>query len=276
MRAPVWTHAQQGVVGDVVLAVGVVAVVGGEQRGADAVGDLDQGRVGLVLLGEPVVLDLHEEVALSEDVLESGGQHLGLDLVVGQEGLEDHAAEAAGGGDEALGVALEQLPVQAGLVVVTLEVGGRRELEEVPVALVRLGQQRKVVVELLAPAGVAPGVVDLAPPDRPLVAGLGSHVGLGADDRVDAGLAARRVKVEDPVHVAVVGDAEGGLTVGHGRLDQVAHPRRPVQHRELGVGVEVGERPCCQRLCVPFRIGRPGPWETPRGLSTGCGRVTAV
>ena len=88
-------HAQQGVVGDVVLAVGVVAVVGGEQRGADAVGDLDQGGVGLVLLGQAVVLDLDEEVALAEDVLEAAGQHLGLDLVVGQQRLEDDAAEAA-------------------------------------------------------------------------------------------------------------------------------------------------------------------------------------
>ena len=94
-------HAQQGVVGDVVLAVGVVAVVGGEQRGADAPGDLDQGRVGLVLLGEAVVLELDEEVVLAEDVLEPAGQRLGLDLVVGQQRLEHHAAEAAGGGDRA-------------------------------------------------------------------------------------------------------------------------------------------------------------------------------
>ena len=259
-------HAQQRVVGHMVLAVGVVAVVGGEQGCADAVGDLDQRRVGLVLLGQAVVLDLDEQVALAEDVLESTGQHLGLDLVVGQQGLEHDAAEAAGGGDEALGVALEQLPVEPGLVVVALEVGGRRQLEEVAVALVRLGQEGQVVVELLAPAGVATGVVDLAPADRTLVAGLGGHVGLGADDRVDAGLAARRVEVEDPVHVPVVGDPEGRLAVGHGRLDEVVHPRRPVQHRELGVGVEVGERPCCQRLCVPFPVGRPAPWMVPRAL----------
>jgi len=35
-------------------------------------------------------------------------------------------------------VALEQLPVEAGLVVVALEVGGGRQLEEVAVPLVRL------------------------------------------------------------------------------------------------------------------------------------------
>ena len=71
-------HAQQRVVRDGVLAVRVVAVVGGEQRRADAPGDLDQLRVGPVLVGEAVVLQLDEEVVAAEDVLEPGGPPLGL------------------------------------------------------------------------------------------------------------------------------------------------------------------------------------------------------
>ena len=54
---------------------------------------------------------------------------------------------------------------------------------------------------------------------------------------------AGRVEVEDPVHVAVVGDAERRLAVGDRRRDQVVDPGRAVEHRELGVGVQVGERP---------------------------------
>ena len=42
-----------------------------------------------------------------------------------EERLEHHPAEAAGGGDDALVVALEQLPVRPRLVEVALEVGGR-------------------------------------------------------------------------------------------------------------------------------------------------------
>ena len=56
--------------------------------------------------------------------IEPGGQGLRLDLVVGQQGLEDHPTQASGGGDESGGMALEQLPVQPGLVVVALQVGG--------------------------------------------------------------------------------------------------------------------------------------------------------
>ena len=55
--------------------------------------------------------------------------------------------------------------------------------------------------------------------------------------------------------------------------DQVLDPGGTVEHRELGVGVQVGERPCGQRagafLGVSSRV-------VVRGLSTGCGRVTAL
>ena len=71
-------HAEQRVVGHGVLAVGVVAVVGGQQRRADAPGDLDQLRVGAVLVGQAVVLQLDEEVVAAEDVLEPRGPLLGL------------------------------------------------------------------------------------------------------------------------------------------------------------------------------------------------------
>jgi hypothetical protein len=65
-------------------------------------------------------------------------------------------AEASGRRHQPAGVALEHLPIDPGLVVVALEERDARQLDEVPVPLVALGQQRKVVVELLAALGVAP------------------------------------------------------------------------------------------------------------------------
>ncbi len=61
------------------------------------------------------------------------------------------------------------------------------------------------------------------------------------------------VEVEDAVHVAVVGDPDRGLAVGLGRRDHVGDPGRPVEHRELGVQVQVGE-------------------GVPHGLGASCGR----
>ena len=88
-------HAQQRVVRLVVLAVGVVAVVGGQQRRADPPGDLEQLRVGAVLVGDAVVLQLDEEVVAAEDVLQPGGLLDGLGLVALEQRLQHLPAEAA-------------------------------------------------------------------------------------------------------------------------------------------------------------------------------------
>ena len=143
-------------------------------------------RVGLALGRQAVVLQLDEQVVAPEDVLQPAGLLQRALLVALQQRLQDVAAEAAGGGDEALVVLREQLPVEARLVVVALEEGPAGELDQVAVADVVLGQQREVVVELLAALGVAAGVVDAAPAGRALAAVVVGHVGLGADDRLDA------------------------------------------------------------------------------------------
>ena len=132
-------------------------------------GDLDQLRVRPVLISDAVVLQLDEEVLAPEDVLQAGRPPLGLLHVPGQERLQHDPAQAARGGDQAGVMALQQLPVEPGLVVVPLEVRGRGELQEVAIALDRLGEQGEVVVELLPAFDVAPGVVHLAPADGAFV-----------------------------------------------------------------------------------------------------------
>ena len=84
-----------------VVAVGVVAVVGGEQRRAELAGDLAEQRVGAVLLADAVVLQLDEEVVPAEDVLEPAGLlqrrvEALVGVAVGPDELLEHvAAEAA-------------------------------------------------------------------------------------------------------------------------------------------------------------------------------------
>ena len=87
-------HAQEGVVGDRVLTVGVMAVVGGEERRVNAPGDLNQLWIRPVLVGDPVVLQLDEEVVPAEDVLQAGCLLLGPLDVARQQRLQHHAAQA--------------------------------------------------------------------------------------------------------------------------------------------------------------------------------------
>src|SRR5437763_16440182 len=150
--------------------MGVVAVVGGEQRRPQLTGDVDEAGVGLRLQLEAVVLELDEEMLPAEYVLEPPGRLGGPGEIAPLQGLENEPAEATRGGDDARVVALEQLPVEPGLVVVALQVGRARELHEVAVANGGLGQEREVVVALLPSLDVAAGVVDPAAPHRSLVA----------------------------------------------------------------------------------------------------------
>ena len=235
-------HAQQRVVRLVVVAVGVVRVVGGQQGRTDAVGDLDELGVGVALCCEPMVLDLDEQMVLAEDLLQTAGFVERTFLVAVQQRLQHVSAQAAGGGDETVVVLLEQLPVDLRLVVVALEEGQTRQLDEVAVPLVGLGQQREVVVELLAAVGLAARVVDPTAPYRTLGPVLERHVRLGADDGLHALGPALLVEVEGAVHVAVIGDADGRLAVADRLRHQFVEPCRAIEHRELGVHVQVGER----------------------------------
>ena len=97
---------------------------------------------------EPGVLDLHVDVVAPEDLGERVELRAGGPDVVALEARADDARQASGEGDDAVGVALHELVRDARLAVVALEVAGRAELDEVVVALGRLGEQRQVVAPL--------------------------------------------------------------------------------------------------------------------------------
>ena len=239
-RAP-GLDAQQGVVTLVIFAVRVVGVVGRQQRSVDRLGQLDQQWIRAHLICETVVLQFDEEVVATEDLLQSARTVVCTLHVAAHQSLQHVTAEAAARCDETRAVLLEKFPVDARLVVVALQECATGEVDQVLVPDVVLCEQREVVVDLAATLGLAARVVDASTSRRTLAAVLVGHVGLGADDRLDALLGAFLVEVDDPVHVAVVGDAERWLTVRLRLGHQFAETRGPVQHRKLGVNVQVGE-----------------------------------
>jgi len=131
-----------------------------------------------------------------------------------------------------------QLLVHAWAVVEALEVGRGDELEEVAVPGFVPGQEREVVVLLLALAGVA------------IEPRAGRDVGLDPDDRFDAGCPGRLEEAQCPEHRSVVGDGDrrhaeplrlaedrGRPRVRRGSFDASG----PVEQGVLGVHVEVDE-----------------------------------
>ncbi len=216
-----------------------------------------------------MVLQFDKEVVRAEYLLQPGGVGRGQFEVAPQQRLVDQAAQATRGGDDPFVIALQQFPVGPGLVPVPREVRLRGQFQEVLVAAIALGQQRQVVVELVALLHLATGVVHAAPAQGPLQAALGRHVGLDPDYWLHAGLVGGLIKIQDAVHIAVVGYGNGGLAVGRGPLDDFLDPGRPVQHGKLSVQVQVGERrahvPGHLLLTAPDSTRAPGPRTGPTG-----------
>ena len=248
--------AEQRLVGERVLVAEVVDVARRHERQARGGGELRELGVDPLLLGEPRVLDLDVRRVAAEDLrepVEVGGGVLRAALL---ERLADTAREAPRQRHDALRVPLEQLPVDARLVVVALEVAERGELDEVAVALVRLGEQRQVRVALRLPVTVV-GDVHLAP-----------------EDRLDALLAALAVELDGAGERAVVGERDGGHLQLGGAGGQRGDAAGAVEDRVLGVDVEMDEG-CFRHGPPDHRNGMPSasrPSDTRGRRATGNAR----
>jgi hypothetical protein len=188
-----------------------------------------------------VVHQLDEVAVASEDVAEIG-RRLARLLVPPEPHQRLHlAGGAAGRRHDPVGVLLEQLAVHPRLVELTLDRGQRRQPEQVVHARGRLGEHRDVGVCAAARHVVDAAVAPLhAASLRPVRSRR--QIGLDADDRPDSTGFRRRVELVRPEHVAVIGDRDCRHLHPRRLVEQLRDPRRPVEHRELGVDVQVHER----------------------------------
>jgi hypothetical protein len=147
------------------------------------------------------------------------------------------AGQASRERDQALVILAEQLAVDARLVIEAFEVGERRELHQVAIALIARGQEHQVVRLLLAAA---------------IVAAAARDVRLHPQDGVHAFLLAGFVELDGAEEAAVVGDGERR----HAELGRAGHhgvdARGAVEQAVVGVDVEVDE------IRVGIRLGSSG------------------
>ncbi len=157
----------------------VVHVVGGNQFQAKLLRPGNQMPVDLGLFGQAVVLQFEVEVIRPESLLEPINRLARLGQLVLLNQLRDFARQAARERDEPVLVRGQQFFVNAGLVVIALQMGGGRELDEILVAGLILGQEEQVVIN-----------VPRSRSSLLLEAAAGRNIDLAADDRLDASLAA--------------------------------------------------------------------------------------
>ena len=137
----------------------------------------------------------------------------------------------------------EQLLVGTGpLAELAVRRGVGPQAEEVVHARRVVGDEGQVVVGA-AGAHVVGALPRLAPQDLLAVEARGPrrHVRLQADDRLDARVRAVRVEIEGAEKITVIRQADRGLPETGGLLRHCFRLRRSVEHRILGVVVEVHE-----------------------------------
>ena len=212
------------------------------------------------------VLQLDVRIVAPEDLREAVEVGLGVGRPVLDERLRDPAAETGRRARASPARALEQLPVDARLVVVALEVAERAELDQVPVADVVGGEQRQVRVALVL---LAPVVDD---------------VDLAADDRLDALRLRGLEQLDRPGHRAVVGERHGRHLerLPSARATGSCTPRRGSSTRSGRAGGRTGRAREGHRTAAVrrLRIAPKGTSSRPcrrlRGLTPGAGPTVPV
>ena len=238
--------AEQRLVGARVLVPEVVDVARRDGRELGRPCQLDELRQDPLLHLEVRVLQLDVDVVAAEHLREPVELGARVRDAVLLERLADAAREAAGERDHAGRVPLEELPVDARLVVVALEVAEARQLDQVRVAGLIGREEREVGVALLLGVAVV-GDVDLA-----------------ADDRLDAGSLGRLEQLHRARHRPVIGERDSRHLELGGALDEVGDPARTVENRVLGVDVKVNERCVGHAERTPYKRPRRVPERFPQ------------
>ena len=190
-----------------------------------------------------MVHQFEEEVLRAPDLLPLGCRFEGLPILAETQPRLYLTRRAPGGRDNSFGVLRDDLLVHARpLAQLTLDRGQRGQLEKVPYSGCVLGDHRHVRVR--ATTGYVVRLLAAIAPQHTLLveSRLGSDVRLDTDDRFDSGLLGLVVELARAVHVAVVGHSDCRHLEARGLCEHRRDLGGPVEHRVLGVVVQMNER----------------------------------
>ena len=193
-------------------------------------GELQQERRDAQLFGDAVVLQFDEEILAPEHVDEARGGVAGVLPAILQQQLRHECGEATAERDEAVGVRREGGEVGAGLVIETLQVRVRDELEEVGVALRVFRDQAHVIETFLALD--ARGLLQPRALDE---------VDFAAEERLHALGLGGVEKIDRAEQHAVVGQRHRGLAQRRHAVDQAVDAARAVEETVVAVDMQMDE-----------------------------------
>ena len=177
-----------------ILGIGIMTVICSDELDPGLLRHPKQRLIHQLLLGDPVILQLQEEVPLPEDLLIGQSRFLRLLVESAGEISGDFSCQAGGSADDPLMVSAEDLLVHARPVIIAVHISGRDDLYKIGIPCIVLCQQDQMVVTILA------GRI------FPVKAGARRHVHLTADHRADPLAHAFLIEINDTKHNAVICD----------------------------------------------------------------------
>ena len=181
-----------------VFGPGIMDVVGCQKTEPVTIGHFQQGFVDRCQFRDAMLLEFDKEALPAKNIHVLPHYLVSFLHVSLEDRLRDLGSQAAGGGDQAFTMTIHESAVDAGLVVISIELGGARYLEQVLVAGLVLGQEQHVKTGL-----VLLRVAVCHPTHR--------QVGFNADNGFDAFPPGGAVKGHGAIHGAVIGQGDGRL-----------------------------------------------------------------
>jgi len=221
-------------------------VVDHRPRGVEPAGQADELGIDLPLRLEAVIHELDIEIPRPEDLGIAFGRPKSRLLPALTEEIGDLAAQAGGKPDQSLAVGGQELLVDPGTVIESLQVGLGQQDAEVLVAGLVLDQEQEMIVGRLAVAELA---VTAAPR---------GDIGLAAENRLDAFVFGDSLELDRSEEVAVIGQGHGRHLVVDGGLDQGVQADGAVQDAVFRVVVKMDE--AGGHGFIPIRSCRAACW----------------
>ena len=205
-------------------------VVGRHQFQAEFPGPRDQMAVDLRLVGDAVILQFEIKILRPQRLLEPINRVARPGQLVLDDQFGYFAGQAAGQEDQPLLVRGQQFLVHARFVIIALQMRGGRQPDQILVTRFVLGQQAQMMIGV--PAAAARFLFQAA---------ARRDINLAADDRFDALLPRRLVKINRAVKDAVIGDGQGGELQFARLLHQPVQAAGAIEQRILGVQMQMNK-----------------------------------
>ncbi len=184
-------------------------------------------RIDALLFLHALVLKLEEEIPFAENIAQIVSRLARHLVTVGSQRHRHLTPQAGGKPNQAVGVPRQQVLIDPRLVVVTLDIGGGRELHQVAVAALVFAEQDEMV-----------GAVGVGSAVKP--AGRG-HIDFTADDGLDVALLRRLIKLHRPEKVAVVRHRDGGHFQARGAVHELSDFTSAVKKTVVGMKVQMNK-----------------------------------